>query len=273
MRKLQIDSTRCIGCGLCAKDCLVGAIELDEHKIPHFTSSGAAQCIGCQHCLMICPKAALSLDGINPDDCVCSGNTPSPEQTLALMRQRRSVRNYKQKNVAPEIMNSLLENLRFVPTGVNLHTLSFGVIDDTERMKTFRAELYEKIIRFYETQPNAHEKVPYLYPVYQLVKAGFDPVFRTAPHAIFVSVKKDAVCKKEDPIIALSYFELLVKSYGLGSCWCDWLYHSIAQIAPDMEAQLGIPDDYELAYAMIFGVPAVEYKRSGNPPAVPVKRV
>lgn len=273
MRKIQIDSPRCIGCGLCVNDCLVGALELGEHKIPHFTAVGAMQCIGCQHCLMICPKAALSLDGINPDSCAPSGGMSSPEQTLALMRQRRSVRNYKQKNIEPAIMDSLLENLRFVPTGVNLHTLSFSVIDDVERMKTFRTELYERIVNFYETQAYAHEKVPYLYLVYQLIKAGLDPVFRTAPHAILVSVKKDAVCKKEDPIIALSYFELLAKSYDLGCCWCDWLYHSLDQIAPDMKEQLEIPDDYELAYAMLFGVPAVKYKRSGNPPTVPIKRV
>ena len=60
----KVDIEKCIGCGLCIKDCFVKDIELIDNK----ANIKNERCMKCGHCVAICPKGAVSTDTYNMDD-------------------------------------------------------------------------------------------------------------------------------------------------------------------------------------------------------------
>jgi len=74
-----------------------------------------------------------------------------------------------------------------------------------------------------------------------------------------VTAPLSVICPQEDVMIALSYFEFLARSGGLGTVWWGFL-KILLETIPDLKPLYGIPSDHAY-YAMLFGHPAVRYAR------------
>lgn len=251
---------KCIHCGKCIKDCMAKALEFDENKVPVLNEE---RCIKCQHCLAVCPVGALSIFGKNPEDSATCDNLPNDYEMLNLIKNRRSIRHYKNENIDPEKMQKLKDILNWTPTGVNNHGLHFAFIDDVEVMNDFRDLTNGKLLRVL-TNPALKNLAGKFDRYKNAFLKGEDIIFRGAPHMLVVSAPVDAPCCDIDPVIALSYFELYAKSLNIGTCWCGIAY-SVIKMFPDLCEYLEIPQNYKVGYAMLFGNPDVDYPRAVQP--------
>ncbi|MDD4648495.1 MAG: nitroreductase family protein [Desulfoplanes sp.] len=269
--QFTIDTERCISCGLCVQDCPVGAITMG--KVPRLT--GAQRCIRCQHCLAICPTGALSILGVDPDHCtLLKGNLPDPEKLANLIQGRRSVRAYKEENVPPAVIDYLLDIVRHAPTGVNAQQVLLTVMDKRDAVLALREEIYARIAQTKaDDAPSDFTKKYLMQATKMWKKKNQDIIFRGAPHFLVASAPRSAPCPVQDTHIALSYFELMAQAMGLGTLWDGMLTWCIKTIFPDIRVRLNIPEDHQIGYAMLFGIPSVTYRRTVQRGPANVNRV
>ncbi|MDZ7642597.1 MAG: nitroreductase family protein [Desulfurivibrio sp.] len=260
MLNFRVDQERCIQCGECAEDCPTGVITLDDY--PQLTNEGG--CIQCQHCLAICPTAALSILDKDPDASTSlAGNLPDPAQLTTLIKGRRSIRRYRERDLDPEVIDELLHKASHAPTGVNAQGVLFTVIKQRAELN----KLHEAMIaRLDEMKKNNQLPTDGTAPYLKMVingwqEKGQDVLFRGAPHLLITSSPSAAPCPVQDNIIALANFELLAQSHGVGAVW-DGIFMMALAACPELVPQLGIPANHTLGYAMAFGAPAVEYQRT-----------
>ena len=60
---ITIDREKCIGCGLCVKDCPAGKLRLEDKKAVY-----TPECIECGHCVAVCPRAAVAIPEYDMED-------------------------------------------------------------------------------------------------------------------------------------------------------------------------------------------------------------
>jgi nitroreductase/NAD-dependent dihydropyrimidine dehydrogenase PreA subunit len=262
MLNFSMREDRCNLCGICVSDCPSHIIEQDTNKFPFVSAEKEENCLECQHCLAICPTAAISVFGLNPNDSlpVSADVWPQFEQMTHLVRGRRSVRRYCDQNVDSALIDRLLAAVANAPTGVNNCSLSFTVIDDKDKLHCLREEVMQALVEASKAGciPARFAYIEQAISAY--VEHGIDVVFRGAPHVLIVSAPPQSPCATEDVPIALSYFELLAQSAGLGTVWCGLLKLAF-ESAPKLKSLVDLPPGHHY-YAMLFGHPAVHYART-----------
>lgn len=272
MLDFKIDETKCIQCGLCAKDCPIGIIEMDG--IPTIKKENEAHCLQCQHCLAVCPTGALSIAGKSPEDSlVVSGDLPDAQLMAEMIKTRRSVRKYKKESVDKALIHALVETASYAPTGHNDNGVQFTVIDNVDTMTQFRTLVYDAIKEAAEAGAIPEEFSFAAVFQKQWEETGHDGIFRNAPHLVISSASQTDASPKEDALIAMSYFELLANAHGLGTLWNGMVKFAINDISPALRLKIGIPEDHVIGYVMLLGKPAVKYKRAIQSDGVHIKMV
>ena len=253
-RKIAVDRSKCIHCGLCIKYCMMGCLEFDSERIPQYRAGAQASCVGCQHCMAICPKGALSFGGLDPafSDTVGYGND---EELLSLIKSRRSVRFFRQEDVSPEAIRKISEMLAYTPKGGNVDCLHFTIVGTRSKMEEITKIAYDAA---------AKSSSPMMKFCTESKARGIDIIYRDAPSMLIVSIdlkKAVAGCETVDPIIALSYADLYAQSLGLGTLWDDCAVFAGKELPQVLEAYQ-IPEGYTLSFILLLGKPAVKYQRS-----------
>ncbi len=260
MLAFHVDEERCVLCGECALDCPAGIIVMDGY--PRITDQEA--CLQCQHCLAVCPGAGISILGRDPEEStLLAGNLPEPAQVATLIKGRRSVRRYRERDLAPELIDELLNVACHAPTGVNARSVLFTVVREGAVLRRLRDHLMARLGQLKEAgELPAGLAGRYLGRIVNAWRSeGRDMLFRGAPHLLITSAPSDTPCPVQDTHIALATFQLIAYANGVGTVW-DGLFMMALAVCPEVMDRLGIPDNHTIGYAMAFGEPAVEYHRT-----------
>ena len=251
----RVDEARCTGCGLCAAECPLGLI---SGEVPRVDEPG--RCVRCQHCMAVCPEGALSIEGRDPaaGGMSAAPSLPTLAQMTGLVRSRRSIRRYQDRDVDPALIGELLRSTAYAPTGVNALALTFTVVERRARLRAFREEVLAALARC----AREHRLPPYLAFLGEAAaRPEADPIFRGAPHLLIASAPLTAPGAQNDVPIALATFELLAVSAGLGTVWCGMLKLAL-EAEPALKRLLDLPAEGIHYYPLLFGHPAVDYPRS-----------
>lgn len=266
---IHIDKSKCVRCGDCIRDCVVNVLAKDEDGFPVFRKEDERYCLNCQHCLAVCAHGAVTCNGAGFADTIDVEPLPDGRAEAALLRQRRSTRQWRDAPIPDDVWARLVDSLAWMPTGCNDHRLHFTIVRDREKMDWYRRETERTLQAIIRTC------LPKLFfPKFRRymdeIMRGDDVVFRNAPCMIVASTPKDAPCREADPWIALSYFDLLAQANGLGTCWSGFAVHAFKGMRKIRKA-LNLPRGYEVGAVLLFGVPGVSYARVPHPRPMPVE--
>jgi len=250
---VHIDKEKCIGCGLCAGDCLGKAISLESGKAEIIKG-----CFMCGHCVAICPTEAVSFVGdkygehdVEP---MGAGFGIDGDTMLHAIKARRSIRQYKKQPVEREVLEKILEAGRFSPTASNRQNVRYIVFSaETEKLR----ELAMAELRSYEHDEEAFAKV--FPPPMSRDRMDFSDdnfLFKGAP-VVIMTVSPHTV----NATIAAANMELQAVSMGLGMLYVGFFVR-MAAISRPIREYLGLGDEEEVVNCLCFGWPDVKYQRT-----------
>ena len=206
-------------------------------------------CILCGHCVAVCPHDALAHSGLPQEPFLrASKKLPTPALIDSFLIGRRSVREFKNKPIARETLETLLDVARRAPTASNSQKLHWIVVDDGAKVHALSAEAMNwlRISGIGQAQLKQWE-------------AGYDFVLRGAPVVIVACAPTDYAWGKQDCAIALTFLELAAEARGLGVCWAGYLTRVAAVHAPLRQA-LAVPEGYSVCGGLMLGERKYSYR-------------
>ncbi len=259
-----VDKEKCVGCGLCVKDCFPNDIEINGNK----AEIKNVRCMKCGHCIAVCPKGAVSTDEYNMEDVKDYNESEfkiESEKLLNFIKFRRTTRQFKDKEVEKEKILKIIEAGRFTQTGTNSQNVSYVVVEDNIELLKEMA-LSNLKIRGEEILKNLNpQTLPFkryaqmwikMYNDYKEDSKKNDKLFFNAP-ALILAVSDSTV----NASLASSNMELMTNALGLGTFFSGF-FTMAAQGNDEIRDLLGLKGKEEIVTCMVVGYPNVKYVRT-----------
>ncbi len=272
----EINSDDCTGCEICVNACPVSTLTMKNGKaaIAH-----GDWCIECGHCGAVCPVDAIvqTKTVVAPELTV--GKTPpvAPEALMQLLRERRSVRQYKDDPIPKEVMEQIINTGRYAPTGVNSQRVHYLVLTSPDEI----AELSKKVLDFNAKFFKQLEKKPFALMLSMFLgRRKVQELLTYRPSMMHAKKQSD---KGEDPLLhnakavlithaeawdgspafncatALYHCSLMAHTLGIGVCFNSWLENTINN-DKKLKAWMGIPKENKCYGAMTMGYQNIRYR-------------
>jgi len=259
MSQIAVDTSLCKRDGICVDVCPTRTLALDADGFPEEVS--AERCIFCGHCVAVCASHALTHAGL-PDEPFLPSckELPSPVLMDGLLMGRRSVREFKDRPVARETLEALLDVARRAPTASNSQKLHWIVVEDRAKVHALAQESMNWL-RISGASPAMLERWGKQWD------GGYDFILRDAPTVVVSCAPADYEWGKQDCSIALTFLELAAEARGLGVCWAGYLTR-IAGVHAPLRRALSVPEGYVVCGGLMLGEGKYRYRQI--PPRKPL---
>jgi nitroreductase/NAD-dependent dihydropyrimidine dehydrogenase PreA subunit len=275
MSWVTIDEDKCDGCGICAIRC-ARCFTLSEEQIS--VQADEDCCIICGHCVSLCPTGAITHSRMDPDnfETVVTPVNYQPDDFMRFIRQRRSHRHFKNREVPKAVIRRLIEAARYAPTGSNVQSVEIIVLENDARKKKlsdltidYFAEAGRKAAEKLEAMPAGPrtparlqlEKVArYRANMLKAKSVGYDPIFHHAPVVLIFHSPLETSTPKDNCVIASTTVGLFGRTLGLEFTYIGLLEMAARSYPPLVEA-IGLPEGHAVQSVLIAGYPRLKYLR------------
>ena len=265
---IKIDYEICTRCGLCIRVCGSKRITTGEDGRPvKITEAG---CNDCGHCIAVCPADAILNTRVDMNDYTeMIDPSITAEQFTHLVRNRRSIRNFRSEHLKQEHIDTILGAVKYIPTGSNKQSLRYKFITDPEVLQKIKTEMASKMRRL--------SKLSNIFPVKYFVKEnrrksakrlvelfyeGNDSFLRGAPCLLIIYTnEKYFRIPQWDAGIASNTIDLTAQTIGVATLMNGYFvalsnrYKSIRKLAQITRKQ-------NVLAAMCLGYPSVRYRKT-----------
>jgi ferredoxin len=281
--EIKINKEKCNGCGLCVTVCKDFSLQMVD-GIVALTENPLFGCIGCGHCMAICPRGAIEIFGreISPDDLFdlpAKETAAGYDQLLNLLRLRRSIREFKEKQVEQKLIDKIIDAAITAPMGIPPSDVNILILDTPEKVRKFSKDFcvylesiqwfvskwFLALMRPFLSKTNIELFNRFVRPLFQIyignMKKGVDIVTYEAPLAIYFYGSPYA--DPADPLIAATYAMIAGESLGLGTCMLGGIHPMIqnGKKAKEFREKHGIKYASREGLFVIFGYPKVKFRK------------
>lgn len=236
--RVKIDFNQCSDCGLCSVVCKDLTLTMQNGRI-QIDNNPIFGCVGCAQCVAVCPEDCIEVEGrtIVMDDFIPLKEFKTAadyNQLYSLMFKRRSIRDFKDKEIEQEIIDKILQAASTSPMGIPPSDVEVIVFKGKDKVSSFSKDFIEYLesIKWmfskwtiplwkpFISKEDYEMYKSFLLPLINFLiernKKGEDWLLYNAPLAIYFygSPYSDPA----DPLIPATYAMLAAESLGLGTC-------------------------------------------------------
>lgn len=214
-----IDDEKCIACKACVEECRRFIFDENANKVVF--SDPDNSCKDCGHCIAVCPEDAIvhSDFGDMPMEIISipiDQVAIQYENMVNMMRMCRSIRHYKADPVPRDILEKVINAMRYAPTGSNARTEKYVVISNVEILQQMSDGVIQKLLE------NPGMRASYA-QAFEFFKQHFKrAAYFDAPHLIIAYSQFDMDIEDTNIGICLTYGRFAAETLGLGTCWNGW---------------------------------------------------
>jgi nitroreductase len=193
----------------------------DENANKVVFSDPDNSCHECGHCIAVCPEDAI-LHGDFGDMPIEIDSIPNDQATipyenmLNMMRTSRSIRHYKPDPVPRDVLEKVIDAMRYAPTSSNLRTEKYVVISNIGLLHQVSESVIHEMLR----NPGVRATYEQAFEFYQ--QRFKNAVYFDAPHLIIAYSQLDMDQEDTNIGICLTYGRFAAETLGLGTCWNGW---------------------------------------------------